>query len=394
MDESEAPQALDEGLHLANLTPARTEQEDLKRTLEGLGRRPLVMPLIVAANVVIFLLMVSSGVSFTSPSTMDIITWGGNLSGLTLSGDWWRLGSSMFIHIGIIHIAMNMAVLWDVGKTVERFVGRLGFFLMYVVSGLLASVASLMWNEGVVSAGASGAVFGVIGCMFSLLLRDRDLLPAAMRTRLIKSSGLFIGYNVLFGATMKGIDMAAHVGGLAAGFICGLLLALSLGGKGAEGQRLRAGLVGLVGAGAVILALIILPGPANRPALVDPSAVLRSDNSAIYYTDGATRNDAKNVQRVLTTSGYFTKGHEAAIRVSKEGERFVVGLVVQNFAANNPEYEGDFLTIGSVLSAQAFDGTSVVITLLDSNLAEMQRLEPADENNPRDRSSEARQPTQ
>tara|TARA_R110002073_G_scaffold225022_13_gene385628 strand:- start:13676 stop:15523 length:1848 start_codon:yes stop_codon:yes gene_type:complete len=378
VNETEAETVLADELGSAEATPVLSDADELKQALEGMGRRPLVMPIIVAVNVAIFVLMAASGVSIITPETMDIIKWGGNLDGLTLTGDWWRLGSSMFIHIGFIHIAMNMAVLWDAGRVVERLLGRLGFFSMYIVSGLLGSVASLVWNSGITSAGASGAVFGVFGCMFALLLRNHGLLPAAARSRLTKSAGLFIAYNVVFGASVDGIDMAAHAGGLAAGFLCGLLLSLPLGDKGEQGQRLRAGLVAGAGAGAVVLALALLPTPDSRPVLIDPGAVVKFDKNAIFYTDGATRGDALSIKRVLTASGYFAKGREVAVRISKEDDTYVVGLVVQTHAANNPEYEDGFRSIGVMLSVQAFDGSTVVIELLDGHLAQLQRLEPVD----------------
>tara|TARA_R110002096_G_scaffold299503_6_gene494268 strand:- start:198230 stop:199576 length:1347 start_codon:yes stop_codon:yes gene_type:complete len=172
--------------------------------------------------------------------------------------------------------------------------------------------------------------------------------------------------------------MAAHAGGLAAGFLCGLLLSLPLGDKGEQGQRLRAGLVAGAGAGAVVLALALLPTPDSRPVLIDPGAVVKFDKNAIFYTDGATRGDALSIKRVLTASGYFAKGREVAVRISKEDDTYVVGLVVQTHAANNPEYEDGFRSIGVMLSVQAFDGSTVVIELLDGHLAQLQRLEPVD----------------
>ena len=94
-----------------------------------------------------------------------VLEWGANFGPKTMDGQWWRLFTSMFLHFGIIHIGFNMWVLWNVGRLVERLVGNFGFALLYVVSGLLGSVASLAWNPTTISAGASGAVFGVVGAL-------------------------------------------------------------------------------------------------------------------------------------------------------------------------------------------------------------------------------------
>ena len=178
---------------------------------------------IVAVNGVVFALMVLGGVHILTPDTASLIRWGANFGPKTLGGEWWRLLTSTFLHIGIIHILFNMSVLWDVGRFMERQIGPLRLGVVYLFSGLLASLASLAWNSFTVSAGASGAVFGVYGSLVALLLRARGVSSAALRG-LQRSAVTFLVFNLAFGLVVEGIDMAAHVGGLVAGCLFGLAL--------------------------------------------------------------------------------------------------------------------------------------------------------------------------
>ena len=88
----------------------------------------------------------------------------------------------MFLHIGLLHIALNMWVLWDIGPLMERMVGNVGFACLYVASGLCGSLASLAWNPENLSAGASGAVFGLFGGLLGFLVLGRGSMPAEIAT--------------------------------------------------------------------------------------------------------------------------------------------------------------------------------------------------------------------
>ncbi len=237
------------------------ERENLEFAvlLHRMTPRIWVTPLLVLANAAVWVVMVASGVHFFSPTIADLLGWGANYAPLTTAGQWWRLETATFLHIGLLHIAFNMYVLWDVGRLVERLVGNLSFLAMYLVSGLAGSLASTWWNPYVVSAGASGAVFGVFGCLLGVLVLRRGVVPRAAVAGIAKNAGLFVLYNVAFGLAVPGIDMAAHLGGLAAGFVCGLGLAPTFR-PGAPDRRLaRAALVSLLGAGALYGAALSLP---------------------------------------------------------------------------------------------------------------------------------------
>ena len=202
--------------------------------------RTLVTYALVGLNVLLFLVMVASGVHVLNPTIESLLAWGADFGPLTLGGQWWRMLSSTFIHIGALHLAVNMVVLWQGGRVLERMVGSASYVVLYVTSGLFGSAVSLGISPMVVSAGASGAVFGVYGALIGFLLRQRSALPMASLIKLRNSTAAFLLYNLLWGMGEEGLNMAAHVGGLFAGFACGLVLSHPLTKEALEGRGGRA----------------------------------------------------------------------------------------------------------------------------------------------------------
>ncbi len=214
-----------------------------------------VTPALVLINVGVFAAMIAGGVDLMSPSIEHLLSWGANYAPKTTGGEWWRLLTSNYVHIGFIHIALNMWVLWDAGRLVERLLGNIGFVIMYILSGVVGSFTSVLWNPTVVGAGASGAVFGVYGCLIGFLLLSRGSIPNKVLTGISSSALAFIAYNVFYAIGEEGIDMAAHIGGLATGFLCGVIMRLPLD-SGSAGRRwVRNGIVGGVGAAVIALAI-------------------------------------------------------------------------------------------------------------------------------------------
>lgn len=219
--------------------------------------RPWVTYALVAANVAIWILTLTLGASAGSPSPQWLFDHGGNLGAVTLDGEEWRLFTSMFLHAGALHVGMNVLGLVGSGRLAERWFGRLGFAAIYLISGLAGSLATAL-RPGVVSVGASGAIFGVLGAVGAYYALHRERMDPATAK---EASGLlvFIAYNFVFGLSMSGIDMYAHLGGLVAGFACGL--ALELGRRGPAGRRPLA--VGAIGLAAVIAAAFVVPAPVD-----------------------------------------------------------------------------------------------------------------------------------
>ena len=185
---------------------------------------------IIVINIVVFILMVIDGAEvFTVTDGLVHIKWGSNVTALTLSGDWWRLITSTFIHFGIIHLAMNMYALYAAGVYLEPMLGKTKYIAAYLCTGIVGGIVSLWWHtEGINGAGASGAIFGLYGVFLALLFTN--LIPKQVRSALLQSIGIFVVFNIVYGMR-SGIDNAAHIGGLLSGMLIGFIFYLELSGK-------------------------------------------------------------------------------------------------------------------------------------------------------------------
>lgn len=213
--------------------------------------RLIVTPALVAIITIVYGVMVyTSGVLSFSRDTL--LAWGA-LSGLSVGlGEWWRLGTATFLHGNPPHLILNALALWRLGAIVERLLGPPVFLIVYVLTGLLASVASVQFHDSeLVGVGASGAVFGIVGALLAIVLiasaslRKTPLphtaasldLGAAMPPPVVSPrdtlrsmlaglrEGVFtmIVYSLVF-SFIPGVDMAAHVGGLVAGIAIGAFM--------------------------------------------------------------------------------------------------------------------------------------------------------------------------
>ena len=200
--------------------------------------------LLLAINILVFVLMLLGRVNFLNPSPHDLLRWGANnAGGVLFYGEWGRIVTAMFVHVGIIHLATNMWCLWNLGLLAEPLLGPGGVVAAYILSGAAGNLLSTLMNQwiyrppagyigyfGPVGAGASGAVFGLAGVLIVLLKSPLLPVPQAELRGLRKSVMTFAGINLVIGlgTLMPGsvvrIDNMAHVGG----FACGLLLATPL----------------------------------------------------------------------------------------------------------------------------------------------------------------------
>jgi len=204
--------------------------------------------------------MAINGAGIFAPNALVHIDWGSNFSPLTLSGDWWRLITCIFLHFGIIHLVMNSYALYMAGVYLEPMLGKTKYIIAYLATGIFASLASLWWHsEAVNSAGASGAIFGLYGIFLALLFTN--LIPKQMRSSLLQSIGVFVLFNLVYGVK-SGIDNAAHIGGLLSGLIIGFIFYPLLK-KEDKGVKSNLVLIAII-AGTVLSAWIYLNSPGNK----------------------------------------------------------------------------------------------------------------------------------
>jgi rhomboid protease GluP len=197
--------------------------------------------LLVGINCAVFVAMIVSGMSLLNPSPDQLLHWGANNAGAVLiGGEWWRISTAMFVHVGVIHLATNMWCLWNLGLLAEPLMGSLGVLSVYFLTGAAGNLLSTLVNWiryhhaaagdvlfGPVGAGASGAVFGIAGALIVLLKSPRLPVPQIELKRLRKSViyfaaiSLIIGLGTAIPLSPVHIDNMAHLGG----FGCGLLFA-------------------------------------------------------------------------------------------------------------------------------------------------------------------------
>lgn len=200
-----------------------------------------ITPILININILIFIVMLISGVHILMPENQDLLNWGANFRPLTLEGQWWRLFTACFLHIGVLHLLLNMYALLYIGLLLEPYLGKTRFLAAYFISGIAASITSLWWYDLTISAGASGAIFGMYGVFLALL--TTNLLDKSAKKALFMSIAVFIGYNILNGLKPNsGLDNAAHIGGILSGLIIGFAFVPSL--KQFENKAIKFSIIG------------------------------------------------------------------------------------------------------------------------------------------------------
>jgi membrane associated rhomboid family serine protease len=187
---------------------------------------------LVAINTLVFLATVLAGAEWLVPRGDVQVAWGSNFGPFTTDGEWWRILTSLFIHFGVIHLAFNMWALATFGPLAERLYGSVNYLLIYLFAGVAGSLASISWRPEINSAGASGAIFGILGALLAAHLRTGETFPSSALRPLRNSTLIFASYALLNGLQHTGIDNAAHLGGLTSGFLIGLAAARPITGEG------------------------------------------------------------------------------------------------------------------------------------------------------------------
>ncbi len=202
---------------------------------------------LVGLNCLVFLVMTLRGASIWSPTLDQLMYWGADNAGSVLiKGEWWRIVTAMFVHVGWIHLLVNMWCLWSLGLLAEPLMGSAGMLAVYILTGAAGNLLSTLYNWWMnyhgwmithsitvfpAGAGASGAVFGIAGALIILLKSQRLPIPPRELYKLHRSVILFatinlgIGFTISLGVVARHtgilIDNSAHLGGV----LCGLLFA-------------------------------------------------------------------------------------------------------------------------------------------------------------------------
>jgi membrane associated rhomboid family serine protease len=174
---------------------------------------PYVTFVLIGVNVAVFLIQLALGSGFRP--TDDWLFQNGALYGpLVADGEWWRLGTAAFLHGNLLHLGLNMLVLWIIGPPLEDYLGHSRYLLLYVVSGLAGSAGALLWSPNAVTVGASGAIWGIMGA--AVLLEARRIYVFGGQ-----AMGLVV-LNLVFTFLVPGVSIGGHIGGLVGGALCAL----------------------------------------------------------------------------------------------------------------------------------------------------------------------------
>lgn len=185
-------------------------------------------PILININIFLFFMeVIFGGVNMNKPSIDQIIHYGGlNFNLVVNDGQYWRLLTSMFLHIGFNHLFSNMVALLSIGWLLEKNIGKSKFIFCYFVSGIIAGIISLTFNPVYeIAAGASGAIFGLFGNFYALI--NTDFFKKFFKEKYYKTILYIIVMNIFTGITNKGIDNSAHLGGLISGFLLGIAFYIS-----------------------------------------------------------------------------------------------------------------------------------------------------------------------
>ena len=172
---------------------------------------------LIAANIAVFIASMAMGDGFDGGASsrglmIDAATWG---AAIDVWGEWWRVFTGGFLHHGVFHLAVNMFSLYYLGLALERWVGRVLFAAVYLSSLVAGSFGALIETPNALVAGASGAIFGLMGAFVALCL--------AQGVGLFQTPiGPILAVNLVISFTVPGISLGGHLGGLVGGFLVGV----------------------------------------------------------------------------------------------------------------------------------------------------------------------------
>jgi membrane associated rhomboid family serine protease len=197
----------------------------------------LVTRTLIAVNVVVYLITAVQGAGLNGPGGRlfnDMFLYGPFVA----HGDWWRLITAAFLHASILHIGLNMYVLWIIGSPVEQYLGRARFLGLYFVSGLAGSAGALVLTPTALTVGASGAIFGILGALL--------IIEWQTTGRLAGNAMTWIVINLALSFVISNVSIGGHVGGLIGGILVTLSFANWGRGHAAYGKIGVAGFAGLI----------------------------------------------------------------------------------------------------------------------------------------------------
>ncbi|MDP2229620.1 rhomboid family intramembrane serine protease [Methylotenera sp.] len=303
-----------------------------------------VTKLLIATNVLVFLAMIVGGAGiWHSPNNVQL-AWGANFGPATQDGEWWRLGSAMFLHFGVVHLVFNLWALWDAGQLVERMYGHVRFVGIYFMSGLAGNLVSLViQGNSAVSGGASGAVFGIYGALLTFLWRERKSLAPHEFRWLFWGALAFASITIALGFIIPGIDNSAHIGGFVTGILASVIYAQSITAKVLPKKIALASACIMIAS--ILMLILNIPAPKYR----------WSDEMLIR----------KEIDEFLQQDQAINRSWLEIMHESKQGSSTFDGLAGEIDSAIGDRYEESFEKLSQLPLDPALPSASKVEDLLE-----------------------------
>jgi rhomboid protease GluP len=369
-------------------TDRRTQPEAgaLERALGPERGRPWVTIALIAANCGVFLYLCIAG---AGPfQTWDsLVAVGANWGPITLDGQWWRLFTETFLHFTPAHLALNMWTLWVFGRTTEPLLGSAAFLWLYVFCALCASLTSVFWHPQLICAGAAGAIFGVLGARFAVMLSPAAQVPFGIARYELSTGIVFIGYSALHALMDRRVDVPGHIGGLLSGFALGLVLARPL------DPQTRAERASRLPLGVLLGALIVLgawwplahPSPAAIPerrfraALatfeLDWDALIRLEQELVAVAAQPWRDPGEFEARSAALSHRW-QSHLERVAAPRLTPQSPLGPVRDTLLAYIKEEERDLQRLAAAVhgKSQDLDAAQQAVSESDARRQRIQRM--------------------
>lgn len=226
----------EEGFELISKLTKEIEEKNIKEGQERekymKNNKPIITYILIFINIVMFVLMYMLGNG--SENTNTLIDFGANYILLTKAGEYYRLITSGFLHIGVIHLLLNMYSLYIVGSQVEYFYGKVKYIIIYLFSLIMGSLFTVALSSvNTVSAGASGAIFGLLGSILYFGIKYRGYIGNSLVNQIVP----VVVLNLIIGFTTPGIGNAAHIGGLIGGYLISMAVGIGIDKKEQRSSR-------------------------------------------------------------------------------------------------------------------------------------------------------------
>ncbi len=358
----------------------RAKRIRLEAEFLGNRRIPVVIVIILVINTLMLVIMEASGGSTRLPVLYRL---GAQVNRAVLAGQYWRLFTPMFLHIGFMHFLFNSLALIYLGRIVELMYGRARFLAIYLISGYFGNILFLAFGSpNVISAGASGAIFGVIGAHIPL---NRQLRKSFMFARL-RHAAAGIGYVIwiFFWSIGPRVNVLAHLGGVLAGIALGFVFSRKFPGleraeepemplfqENQPGWGIR--VAGIAGVMAVLTVTGFLVASKTFPSY---GSLMEFNGGQLFYTSSVTKDETIRLGEYLVEADLFD-GKPKTAQIDKSGDTYKFRIVARRGAERNPLFMFRFQQIGANLSENVFGGAPVEVHICDNNFRTVRVLKPS-----------------